>query len=119
MVFGIFNNIYKKDLIYQINELNNKLSLTISISLQTLEDKFVLLPPGDGSSNDEFWYLILKKTQQYLLLNYNERINEITTRQLRDILKYINWFKSSWPPKISRSKYLLPATMPPPEIIFI
>lgn len=50
-------------MICQIETLNNKLSPLITISLKLLEDKFALSSPGDGSTTDEFWYLILKMTQ--------------------------------------------------------
>lgn len=116
-MFLDFITIYKKILINQIESQNNKLSPLIKISLKLLEDKFALLPPGDGSTNDEFWYLILRNIYDYLHFNYQERINEITIEQLWGILKYINWFILSWPPKTRRKIYLLPDTLPPEEII--
>ena len=91
------------------------LLIIINQKLTKLEDKFTLLKPHSGSRGDEYWYIILKKVQQYLSIDYKE--DNLTINQLECILNYIQWFKSQWPLRINKKgNYILPKQYQPPEI---
>ena len=101
----------KMDLIYNIqdNIQDNKLIAIVSSELKQLEEKFSLLINKNSSQGDEFWYLILRKIQDYLYFDYNDHIEHISIEQLKGILKYIKWFELVWPPKINKKhNYILP-----------
>ena len=105
----------KLDIIYHIQD--NKLRAIVSKGLKQLEEKFDSLINENSSSGDEFWYLILRKMQDYLYFDYNEQIEHITMEQLEGISKYIKWFESMWPPKTNKKhNYILPKYGNPPEV---
>ncbi len=99
----------------ELYEYKKKLLTIVLNEINIIENKFSLLQPGNGAFGDEYWYIILRKVQDYLSIDYRE--NNFAINQLEGILRYIKWFNSMWPPrKDKKGNYELPKKAQPPEI---
>jgi len=91
---------------------NSFIILTIDTALEEFCKKFTQMDSAKASTSDEFWYLVLSTTKEYL------REYEKNSKHKILYKRYIDWFISEWPPKKNKKgNYMLSKYIPPPEVI--
>jgi hypothetical protein len=96
-----------------INEINN----IVITGLETVNNELIKLDINkEQHKQTEYWYLVLKNVEQYLIYLKNENDNKERNREKYN--DYIKWFIKEWPPRYNKKGRLMyPKAWNPPEIL--